>query len=149
MIEKHRKTKGVPDNVDKHVGAQLRARRSFLGMSQEKLADSVGITFQQIQKYERGANRVSAGRLFGFSQTLDVPVTYFYEGVHISQAVPSLNTGMSDNDQESFEVKKSTGNYQLNRSDLEHILDLFKAIEDESKRQQFINHIKKESKKFI
>ena len=68
-----RKTKGTPDSVDVHVGQRLRVRRSLLGMSQEKLAEAIGLTFQQIQKYERGVNRVSAGRLFQFSKILDVP----------------------------------------------------------------------------
>ena len=79
MSQNKRKTKGSPDEVDIHVGQRLRIRRSLLGMSQEKLAEAVGITFQQIQKYERGTNRVSAGRLFQFSRILDIPVTYFYD----------------------------------------------------------------------
>lgn len=74
-----RKTKGKPDPVDIHVGLRLRIRRSLLGLSQEKLAESIGLTFQQIQKYERGMNRISAGRLYQFAQILDVPVTWFYQ----------------------------------------------------------------------
>ena len=70
MIAKKQKTKGVPDVVDKHVGKRLKIRRSLLGLSQEKLAEAAGITFQQIQKYEHGTNRISAGRLFKFSEIL-------------------------------------------------------------------------------
>ena len=70
---------GVPRAVDIHVGARLRLRRTLLGISQEKLGESVGLTFQQIQKYERGANRVGASRLYEFSRVLDVPVSYFFE----------------------------------------------------------------------
>lgn len=147
MIEKIRKTKGVPDYVDKHVGTQLRARRSFMGISQEKLADAVGITFQQIQKYERGANRVSAGRLFSFSQILDVPVNYFYDGV---SAANSAASGMSDNEQEGFDTKKKpAGEVVMTREDLEKVFEIFNKLEDTTKRQQFISHIKKESKKFL
>lgn len=70
---------GVPRPVDVHVGARLRQRRTLIGMSQEKLGEAVGLTFQQIQKYERGANRIGASRLFELSQILDVPVSYFFE----------------------------------------------------------------------
>jgi transcriptional regulator with XRE-family HTH domain len=65
--------------VDVHVGTRLRQRRTLLGMSQTKLAGSVALTFQQIQKYERGANRMGSSRLFEFSKVLDVPVSYFFD----------------------------------------------------------------------
>lgn len=67
--------------VDIHVGRQIRARRDQIGMSQETLGEELGITFQQIQKYERGANRVAAGRLFEFAKVLGCSILYFYEGV--------------------------------------------------------------------
>jgi transcriptional regulator with XRE-family HTH domain len=70
---------GQPSAVDVHVGARLRLRRAHLGMSQEKLGDAVGLTFQQIQKYERGANRIGASRLFDLSRVLDVPVQFFFD----------------------------------------------------------------------
>ncbi len=70
---------GVPRPVDIHVGSRLRLRRTLMGMSQEKLGEAVGLTFQQIQKYERGANRVGASRLFEFSRILDVPVSFFFD----------------------------------------------------------------------
>ncbi|MEI8395848.1 MAG: helix-turn-helix transcriptional regulator [Rhodospirillaceae bacterium] len=68
-----------PNPIDLHVGSRLRLRRTLLGLSQEKLGDAVGITFQQLQKYERGANRISASRLFNLSQVLGVPVAFFYD----------------------------------------------------------------------
>jgi transcriptional regulator with XRE-family HTH domain len=71
--------KGGPNPVDVHVGARVRLRRTLLGMSQEKLAKAVSLTFQQIQKYERGSNRIGASRLFQFAQVLDVPVSFFYD----------------------------------------------------------------------
>lgn len=77
-MEAIRKTKGTPDEVDVYVGARLRARRAELGLSQEKLAEKVGLTFQQVQKYERGSNRVAAGRLYQFAQVLGTPITYFF-----------------------------------------------------------------------
>lgn len=66
--------------VDLHVGTRVRLRRKFLGLTQEALANSIGLTFQQVQKYERGANRISASKLYEMSTFLKVPVSYFYEG---------------------------------------------------------------------
>lgn len=68
-----------PNAVDVHVGSRIRLRRTLMGMSQTALAESVGLTFQQIQKYEKGGNRVSASRLWQFGQVLDVPVSFFFD----------------------------------------------------------------------
>ena len=68
-----------PHPVDMHVGQRLRMRRTLLGMSQEMLAERLGISFQQLQKYEKGSNRLSASRLFELSRMLDVPVSYFFD----------------------------------------------------------------------
>ncbi len=65
--------------IDVHVGARLRQRRTLLGMTQTNLGDAIGVSFQQMQKYERGTNRISASRLFNLSRVLDVPVEYFFE----------------------------------------------------------------------
>ncbi len=70
---------GTPRPVDVHVGRRVRLRRTLLGMSQEKLGQAIGLTFQQIQKYERGANRIGASRLFELSKVLDVPVSFFFD----------------------------------------------------------------------
>lgn len=70
---------GKPNPVDVHVGSRVRLRRTLLGMSQEKLGEAIGLTFQQVQKYERGANRIGASRLFNLSQVLDVPVSFFFD----------------------------------------------------------------------
>lgn len=70
-----------PNPVDIHVGKRVRSRRTLLGMSQETLGDTIGLTFQQIQKYERGTNRIGSSRLWQLSQALDVPVSYFFDGV--------------------------------------------------------------------
>lgn len=68
-------------SVDVHVGTRIRLRRKTLKMSQEQLGEQLGITFQQVQKYERGTNRVGASRLWGISKVLQVPVQYFYDGL--------------------------------------------------------------------
>jgi transcriptional regulator with XRE-family HTH domain len=72
-------SKGFPNPIDVHVGSRIRLRRTLLGMSQERLADAIGLTFQQVQKYERGANRVGSSRLFDLARVLDVAVAYFFE----------------------------------------------------------------------
>jgi transcriptional regulator with XRE-family HTH domain len=70
---------GKPNPIDVHVGARVRLRRTLLGMSQEKLGEALGLTFQQVQKYERGANRIGASRLFDLGRILEVPVSFFFE----------------------------------------------------------------------
>jgi len=70
---------GKPNPVDVHVGGRVRLRRTLLGMSQERLGEAIGLTFQQVQKYERGANRIGASRLWDLSHVLDVPMAYFFE----------------------------------------------------------------------
>src|ERR687893_1828604 len=70
-----------PNEVDVHVGSRMRQRRKMLNVSQEKLADALGLTFQQVQKYERGFNRISASKLFDAANFLQAPVTYFFEGL--------------------------------------------------------------------
>lgn len=77
--EKQRKGKGGPNPIDVYVGSRVRLRRTLLGMSQGKLAETVDLTFQQIQKYEIGSNRIGASRLYQLSRVLDVPVSFFYD----------------------------------------------------------------------
>jgi transcriptional regulator with XRE-family HTH domain len=72
--------KKAPNPTDKHVGSRVRMRRMMLGMSQEKLGDALGLTFQQVQKYEKGTNRIGASRLQQISHILQVPVAFFFEG---------------------------------------------------------------------
>lgn len=74
-----------PKNVDRHVGNKIRARRVMLGLTQQQFAEMIGVTYQQAHKYERGINRVSAGRLYGITQALGVPVSYFFDGLEVSE----------------------------------------------------------------
>jgi transcriptional regulator with XRE-family HTH domain len=87
--------KKAPNPVDKHVGSRVRMRRMMLSMSQEKLGDALGLTFQQVQKYEKGTNRIGASRLQQISHILQVPVSFFFEG---APSVPSLtrHEGMAE-----------------------------------------------------
>ena len=81
--------KRIANPVDKHVGTRVKMRRKMLGMSQEKLGDGLGLTFQQVQKYEKGTNRIGAGRLQHISQLLQVPVPFFFEGAPHLPGEPS------------------------------------------------------------
>jgi transcriptional regulator with XRE-family HTH domain len=81
--------KKLPNPVDKHVGSRVRMRRLMLGMSQEKLGDALGLTFQQVQKYEKGANRIGASRLHQISVILQVPIPFFFDGAPISPSRPA------------------------------------------------------------
>ena len=72
-------TDGAPDRIDIYVGKKLRMRRTLLGMSQTDLGQALGLTFQQIQKYEQGSNRIGSSRLYDLAKVLDVPITYFFE----------------------------------------------------------------------
>jgi len=96
---------GVSNPVDKHVGHRLRQRRALLGVSQEKLGESVGLTFQQIQKYERGANRIGASRLYQFSCILGVPVSFFFDDMPEDLKTPEGQklSGLADNEQAAID----------------------------------------------
>ncbi len=84
---------GIPNPVDVHVGARLRQRRTLLGMTQPNLGDALGMSFQQVQKYEKGTNRISASRLFYLSGMLDVPVEYFFDDMPAAVAASSPAQG--------------------------------------------------------
>jgi transcriptional regulator with XRE-family HTH domain len=81
MIDKSQEAQRAPNPVDLHVGGRVRMRRKVLGVSQERLAEALGLTFQQVQKYERGANRVSASKLYEIARFLSAPISYFFEGL--------------------------------------------------------------------
>src|SRR6516164_11762641 len=84
-------TKKVPNPVDKHVGSRVRMRRQMLAMSQTQLGDALGLTFQQVQKYEKGTNRMGASRLQQMSDILQVPVEFFFEGAPNASAPNGSN----------------------------------------------------------
>tara|TARA_Y100000813_G_scaffold64047_1_gene45062 strand:+ start:217 stop:675 length:459 start_codon:yes stop_codon:yes gene_type:complete len=108
---------GVPHPVDIHVGGRVREQRKLKGMSQGELGDSLGLTFQQIQKYERGANRIGASRLFQLSQILGVPVAYFFDAmptdVEMSQDNFDLDVTFSEDPRDSSDVMGSSETTEL------------------------------------
>lgn len=149
MTNQIRKTKGTPDIVDKHVGKQLKNRRSLLGLSQEKLAESVGVTFQQVQKYERGTNRISASRLYTFSKILDVSIDFFYEGID-NEPQGKKSFGMSDNEQAEFsgpnaKTKQVPENFMAKKETIA-LLRAYYSIEDEKKRKDLLTLVKSMAK---
>jgi transcriptional regulator with XRE-family HTH domain len=85
-----------PNPIDVHVGSRVRFRRMLLGMSQEKLGEKLGLTFQQIQKYEKGINRIGASRLFDLAQVLGVPVQFFYEEAPAGEPNPLVPQGFAE-----------------------------------------------------
>jgi transcriptional regulator with XRE-family HTH domain len=102
---------GKPNPIDVHVGARVRLRRTLLGMSQEKLGEAIGLTFQQVQKYERGANRIGASRLFDLSRVLDVPVSFFFDDMSddISLQSPRMMiAGLAEESAATFEADPMT-----------------------------------------
>lgn len=126
--------KKKPNPVDIHVGSRVRLRRNMLGMSQEKLGESLGITFQQIQKYEKGSNRVGASRLQAIAGILSVPVSFFFEDA------PGQETGgakgLSEDSSTSFVVDflNSAEGLQLNRA--------FVRISDAKVRRKIVDLVK-------
>lgn len=91
--------------VDVHVGSRVRLRRMLLGMSQEKLGEHLGLTFQQIQKYEKGINRIGASRLYDLSQVLSVPVQFFYEELAVAADGRAGAAGFAERPAESYAVE--------------------------------------------
>ena len=89
-------TKKAPNPIDKHVGARVRMRRMMMSMSQEKLGDALGLTFQQVQKYEKGTNRIGASRLQQISEILQVSVSFFFEGAPSVPGPGGPVTGMGE-----------------------------------------------------
>ncbi len=119
-----------PRPVDVHVGARVRLWRTLLGLSQGKLGDALGLTFQQVQKYERGANRIGSSRLFELSQILDVPVSFFFDDM--PDAVAGRTRGLREPAQEPFE----TGNF-TKRETLELVRAYYKISDVATRRRIF------------
>lgn len=90
-VRRARGTRGKSNAIDAHVGSRVRMRRTLLGFSQERLGEALSLTFQQVQKYERGANRIGASRLYQISRVLDVPVSFFYD--EMPDAIASAPAG--------------------------------------------------------
>jgi len=123
-----RRKADAPHPVDIYVGARVRERRIELGISQEKLAESLGLTFQQVQKHERAANRISASRLYRMGMTLGVDVPYFFEGYREGGA----GSGFAEPPVAAFESDP------LQRREAIELLDAFRAIGDPAERAKML-----------
>lgn len=108
-----------PNPMDIHVGSRVRLRRMLLGMSQEKLGDHLGLTFQQVQKYEKGINRIGASRLFDLSKTLGVPISFFYEDAPVAGrglAADQCEYGEKTGESSVFDFLSTREGLELNKA---------------------------------
>lgn len=129
-----------PSPIDVHVGSRVRLRRTLLGMSQEKLGEALGLTFQQVQKYERGVNRIGASRLFDLARVLDVPISFFFDdlpaemgGMAVNRARPGL--GLAE-DQGNFDDDT------LHRRETLELVRAYYRITDPAVRKKVFDLIK-------
>jgi transcriptional regulator with XRE-family HTH domain len=128
MAKKNITSKSVVSkkDVDTHIGQRLRQRRTMMGLSQESVARAVGITFQQVQKYEKGTNAMNAGRLYEFANFMNVPVAYFFDGLEQSVG----KSGFAESDSENFDHKRVS-----DRESLE-MMKAFKRIPEQVIRKR-------------
>lgn len=120
--------KGKTTPVDAMVGARMRLRRIMIGMTQEKLASGVGLTFQQIQKYEKGTDRISASRLLDFSRVLEVPINYFFD-----DGIFESSDGISEDNASSYKIDPSV------RRDTMELIRYYLHIRKDETRKRFLD----------
>ena len=132
-----------PSPIDTHVGGRIRLRRTLLGMSQERLGEALGLTFQQVQKYERGVNRVGASRLFDLSRVLDVPISFFFDdmpeplsGMHGAGNMTRAAGGFSER-QDSYGTDEA-----MNRRETLELVRAYYRITDPAVRKRVFDLIK-------
>ncbi len=119
-------------HIDLHLGKRLRRRRRLLGLTQQQLASAVGVRFQQIQKYECGANRISAARLWELAEALEVPISYFYEGLEADTSTDAANDAVKRSEQvlarkETLDLVRAY--YKLGERPRRRLLDLAKSLD--------------------
>jgi transcriptional regulator with XRE-family HTH domain len=122
--------------IDKHVGERVRMRRMLLGMSQERLGEQLGLTFQQVQKYEKGVNRIGASRLFDLAQVLGVPIQFFYENMPTSVSGPHTVPGFADRPSDAYvaDFLSSRDSVDLNKA--------FARIQDPRVRRSIVDMVR-------
>ncbi|MEO0497434.1 MAG: helix-turn-helix transcriptional regulator [Pseudomonadota bacterium] len=123
----------TPNPIDVHVGSRVRLRRTMMGFSQEKLGEALGVTFQQVQKYEKGTNRISASRMQEMSQVLDAPISYFFD--EAPGGTSAIEGGLQEADvQFTTDFLSTTEGLQLNRA--------FARVEDPKVRRKIVDLVK-------
>jgi transcriptional regulator with XRE-family HTH domain len=128
--------KKAPNPIDRHVGSRVRMRRILLGMSQEKLGEALGLTFQQVQKYEKGTNRIGASRLQQISTTLNVPPAFFFDGA------PSLDESSADGSAPGYVSDAPSSSYVLDfisTAEGLHLNKAFARIQDAKIRKRIVD----------
>lgn len=121
------------DPVDSHVGSRLRLRRTLMGMSQEKLGNSVSLTFQQIQKYERGLNRIGSSRLYQFCKALDVPVSFFFD---------EMPGDMGSQPPSASQVQQATYDEHTSRRETLELVRAYYRIDNRNTRKRIYELVK-------
>ena len=132
---------GRPSPIDVHVGSRIRLRRTLLGMSQERLGEALGLTFQQVQKYERGVNRVGASRLFDLSRVLDVPISFFFDDLPESLAT-SYGGNAGRRGAGFSELQVGFADDALNRRETLELVRAYYRITDPAVRKRVFELIK-------
>ena len=130
-----RRKSDKPNPIDVHVGSRIRLRRNMLALSQERLGEAIGLTFQQVQKYERGANRVGASRLHELSRVLDVPVSFFFDDMDPVRA-PAIPGGFAEPPAEVFEADP------LRKRETLELVSAYYEIEDTVLRRRLFDLVK-------
>jgi transcriptional regulator with XRE-family HTH domain len=137
----HSEKESKPSPIDVHVGSRIRLRRTLLGMSQERLGEALGLTFQQVQKYERGANRVGASRLFDLARVLDVPISYFFddmpEPLAASYGSPAARRALG-----FAEAQEGFGDDTMSRRETLELVRAYYRISDPAVRKRVFELIK-------
>lgn len=130
---------GRSSPIDVHVGVRIRLRRTLLAMSQGRLGDALGLTFQQVQKYERGVNRVSASRLFDLSRVLDVPISFFFDDMPETLAA---NSAASQGSVGSSDVQSLFGHDTMSRQETLELVRAYYRVSDPAQRRKLFEFIK-------
>lgn len=127
---------GKPNPIDVHVGSRVRLRRTLMGITQEKLGEALGLTFQQVQKYERGSNRIGASRLFDLARVLEVPVGFFYDDMPVDV---SLNSPSQINESPNSEgvMDNYKGDPVLKRETLELVRAYYRITDQDVRKRVY------------
>lgn len=134
-----------PSPIDVHVGSRIRLRRTLLGMSQERLGEALGLTFQQVQKYERGVNRVGASRLYDLSRVLDVPISFFFDDMPMgggSVSFAQRNQGVGEPGQEPFGGAAGLPADLMQQRETLELVRAYNRIQDPAIRKRVFDLIK-------
>jgi transcriptional regulator with XRE-family HTH domain len=130
------------DEIDNHVGKRLKARRTMLGLSQEALAKAVGITFQQVQKYEKGSNAMNANRLVEFARCMHVPVSYFFDELERSTTTANAAGGFAETPAMAFDHAPAAGATPVSDRETLEVMKAFNRITDPNVRKRIADLVR-------